>query len=27
MQLKPDDDARGFTVEIPRVTLHFERAS
>jgi len=25
LSLTPDDDARGFTLEIPRVTLHFSR--
>lgn len=26
-ELTPDDDARGFTLEIPRVTLHFTRTN
>lgn len=27
LSLTPDDDARGFTLEIPRVTLHFSRTT
>jgi len=27
LTLTPDDDARGFTLEIPRVTLHFSRTN
>jgi CubicO group peptidase (beta-lactamase class C family) len=27
LKIAPDDDARGFTLEIPRVTLHFSRVS
>ena len=27
LTMTPDDDARGFTLEIPRVTLHFSRTN